>query len=171
MIALSFWSYKSHIFLNQRTSILSCSPCLKKQKIITRQTQTESKTNSIELGLLKPSLANSSPLTPLGFLDTAATIHGDIPSVIYNDTTYTWSQTRRHCLQLVSALSSLGICSGDIVSVIAPNIPAMYELQFSVPFVGAILNNINTRLDARTISIILRHAESKLVDLYGLRLM
>ncbi|KAJ1386982.1 AMP-dependent synthetase/ligase [Sesbania bispinosa] len=112
---------------------------------------------------LKPSPANSSPLTPLGFLDRAATVYGDTPSVVYNDTTYTWSQTRRRCLQLASALSSLGIRRGHVVSVVAPNIPAMYELQFAVPFAGAILNNINTRLDARTISVILRHAESKLV--------
>ncbi|KAL1308329.1 hypothetical protein HN51_050260 [Arachis hypogaea] len=112
---------------------------------------------------LKPSAANSSPLTPLGFLDRAATVYGDIPSVIYDGVTFTWSDTRRRCLQLASALSSLGIRRGDVVSVVAPNIPAMYELHFAVPFAGAILNNINTRLDARTISVILRHAESKLV--------
>ncbi|XP_027331410.1 probable acyl-activating enzyme 5, peroxisomal [Abrus precatorius] len=112
---------------------------------------------------LKPSAANSSPLTPLGFLDRAATVYPDTPSVIYNDTVFTWSQTHRRCLQLASALSSLGIRRGHVVSVVAPNIPAMYELHFAVPFAGAILNNINIRLDARTISVILRHAESTLV--------
>ncbi|KAK7300598.1 hypothetical protein RJT34_11446 [Clitoria ternatea] len=113
--------------------------------------------------LLKPSPANSSPLTPLGFLDRAATVYGDTPSVVYNDTTFTWSQTHRRCIQLASALSSLGIRRGQVVSVIAPNIPAMYELHFAVPFTGAVLNNINTRLDARTISVILRHANSTLI--------
>ncbi|TKY56637.1 Acyl-activating enzyme 5 of peroxisomal [Spatholobus suberectus] len=112
---------------------------------------------------LKPSAANSSPLTPLGFLDRAATVYGDAPSVVYNDTTFTWSQTRRRCLQLASALSSLGVGRGHVVSVVAPNIPAMYELHFAVPFAGAVLNNINTRLDARTVSVILRHASSTLV--------
>ncbi|CAL0307680.1 unnamed protein product [Lupinus luteus] len=112
---------------------------------------------------LKPTPPNSSPLTPLGFLDRAATVYGDTPSIIYNTTTYTWSQTHRRCLQLASALSSLHIRRGHVVSVIAPNIPPMYELHFAVPFTGAILNNINTRLDARTVSVILRHAESKLV--------
>ncbi|KAK7321450.1 hypothetical protein VNO77_32103 [Canavalia gladiata] len=112
---------------------------------------------------LKPSAANSSPLTPLGFLDRAAIVYGDSPSVIYQDTTFTWSQTRRRCLQLASTLSSLGIRRGHVVSVVAPNIPAMYELQFAVPFAGAILNNINTRLDARTVSVILRHSKSTLV--------
>ncbi|KAI4299697.1 hypothetical protein L6164_033131 [Bauhinia variegata] len=112
---------------------------------------------------LKPSTANSPPLTPLGFLDRAATVYGDCNSVIYNNTTYTWSQTHRRCLQLASSLVSVGIRRGHVVSVVAPNVPAMYELHFAVPFAGAILNCINTRLDARTISVILRHGESKLV--------
>lgn len=57
----------------------------------------------------------------------------------------------------------MGIQRGDVISVLSPNLPAMYELHFAVPMSGAILNNINTRLDARTISVILRHSESKLV--------
>lgn len=112
---------------------------------------------------LKPSPANSSPLTPLGFLERAATIYGDCPSVVYNKVTYTWSQTHRRCLQLASSLVSLGIKRGQVVSVVAPNIPAMYELHFAVPMAGAVLNCINTRLDARTISVLLRHCESKLI--------
>ncbi|KAK9283969.1 hypothetical protein L1049_012227 [Liquidambar formosana] len=112
---------------------------------------------------LKPSPANSSPLTPLGFLERAATVYGDYPSVVYNTTTYTWSQTHRRCLQLASSLVSNGIKRGHVVSVVAPNIPAIYELHFAVPMAGAILNTINTRLDARTISVLLRHSESKLV--------
>lgn len=107
--------------------------------------------------------ANSSPLTPLGFLERAATVYSDCPSVVYNTTTYTWADTHRRCLQAASSLVSLGIKRGDVVSVVAPNIPAMYELQFTVPMTGAILNNINTRLDARTVSILLHHSESKLI--------
>lgn len=111
---------------------------------------------------LKPCTANSSPLTPLGFLERAATVYGDCPSIIYNNLIYTWSQTHRRCLQLASSLSSIGITRGHVVSVVAPNIPAMYEAHFAIPFAGAILNNINTRLDARTISVLLQHSESKL---------
>ncbi|KAL3565431.1 hypothetical protein D5086_033477 [Populus alba] len=112
---------------------------------------------------LKPLPPSSCPFTPIGFLERAATVYGDCPSIIYNSTTYTWSQTYRRCLKVASSLSSNGIKPGQVVSVVAPNIPAMYELQFAVPMSGAILNNINTRLDARTISILLRHSESKLV--------
>ncbi|KAL5788208.1 hypothetical protein ACOSP7_005157 [Xanthoceras sorbifolium] len=112
---------------------------------------------------LKPHLANSLPLTPLGLLERSATVFGDCPSIVYNDTTYTWSQTYRRCLQLASSISSDGIARGQVVSVVAPNIPAIYELHFAVPFAGAILNTINTRLDARTISVQLQHGDSKLV--------
>ncbi|CAL1392095.1 unnamed protein product [Linum trigynum] len=112
---------------------------------------------------LKPSPPNSSPLTPLTFLERAATVYGDSPSVIYNSTTYTWSHTHRRCLQLASSISSLSIRRGDVVSVLSPNTPAMYELHFAVPMAGAVLNTVNSRLDARTVSLILRHAESKLL--------
>ncbi|PAN40728.1 hypothetical protein PAHAL_7G336100 [Panicum hallii] len=107
--------------------------------------------------------ANSCPLTPLGFLERAATVFGDCPSVVYHDTVFTWSQTHRRCLRLASALVSLGISSGDIVSVLLPNVPAMYEMHFGVPMSGAVLNTINTRLDAHTVAVLLRHSGSKLV--------
>ncbi|KAL1566709.1 2-methylpropanoate--CoA ligase ccl4 [Salvia divinorum] len=112
---------------------------------------------------LKPSSANSCPLTPLTFLQRAAVVYGDCPSLVYNATTYTWSQTHFRCLRAASAIASFGFGSGAVVSVVAPNIPAMYELQFAVPMAGCVLNNINIRLDARTISLILRHCESKAV--------
>nr|XP_043631278.1 2-methylpropanoate--CoA ligase CCL4-like [Erigeron canadensis] len=113
--------------------------------------------------LRKPNGANSSPLTPLGFLERAAVVYADSPSIVYNDLTYTWSDTYRRCLQLASSISRLAIGKGDVVSVLAPNIPAIYELHFAAPMTGAVINTINTRLDARTVSILLGHSGSKLV--------
>ncbi|CAM8965374.1 unnamed protein product [Rhodiola kirilowii] len=112
---------------------------------------------------LKPSAANMSPFTPLGFLERAAAIYGRCVSVMYNKTNYTWSETHDRCLRIASDLSRIGIRRYDVVSVLAPNVPAMYELHFAVPMTGAILNTINTRLDAKTISILLQHSGSKLV--------
>ncbi|XP_015893525.3 2-methylpropanoate--CoA ligase CCL4 [Ziziphus jujuba] len=112
---------------------------------------------------LKPRLANSAPLTPLGYLERAATVYANCTSIIYNHTTYTWSQTHLRCLRVASSISSFGINRHDVVSVLAPNIPAMYELHFAVPMAGAVLNTLNLRLDHRTISVLLRHSESKLV--------
>nr|GEV33248.1 probable acyl-activating enzyme 6 [Tanacetum cinerariifolium] len=112
---------------------------------------------------LKVTSANSCPLTPLTFLERAATVYNDCTSIIYNETTFTWTQTNRRCLKVASSLVGLGICRGDVVSVLAFNVPAMYELQFAVPMSGAVLNNLNTRLDAQTISVMLRHCESKML--------
>ncbi|KAK4409414.1 putative acyl-activating enzyme 5, peroxisomal [Sesamum angolense] len=112
---------------------------------------------------LKPSPPNSSPLTPLRFLERAATVYADCPSIMYNSTTYTWADTYCRCLKMASSISSLGIRRGDVVSVVAPNIPAMYELHFAIPMAGAVLNTVNLRLDSRTISVIFRHAQTKLV--------
>nr|UPT51117.1 acyl-activating enzyme 6 [Pogostemon cablin] len=112
---------------------------------------------------LKPSLPNSTPLTPLTFLERAAVVYSDCPSLIYNSTTFTWSETYRRCLNLASSLRSLGIRLRDVVSVFVPNVPAMYELHFAIPMAGAVLNTVNLRLDARTISVVLRHAQPKLV--------
>lgn len=107
--------------------------------------------------------ANSAPLTPLTFLDRAAIAYGDSISIVYNRTSFTWSQTHRRCLRLASSLNSLGIGRGHVVSVLSPNTPAMYELHFAVPMSGATLNNLNFRLDPHTLSLLLRHSESKLL--------
>ncbi|XP_010453796.1 PREDICTED: probable acyl-activating enzyme 5, peroxisomal [Camelina sativa] len=113
---------------------------------------------------MKPCAANSPPLTPLGFLERAAIVYGDCTSIVYgSNTVYTWRETSLRCLSVASSLSSLGIGRSDVVSVLSPNTPAMYELQFAVPMSGAILNNINTRLDARTVSVLLTHSGSKLL--------
>jgi len=47
----------------------------------------------------------------------------------------------------------------------APNTPALYEMHFAVPMAGAVLNPINTRLDATSIAAILRHAKPKILFL------
>uniref|UniRef100_A0A1J3JWD9 Putative acyl-activating enzyme 5, peroxisomal n=1 Tax=Noccaea caerulescens TaxID=107243 RepID=A0A1J3JWD9_NOCCA len=119
---------------------------------------------------MKPCAANSPPLTPLGFLERAATVYGDCTSIVYgSNTVYTWRETNLRCLRVASSLSSIGIGRSDVVSVLSPNTPAMYELQFAVSMSGAVLNNINTRLDARTVSVLLRHCGSKLlfVDVFS----
>ncbi|XP_051139047.1 2-methylpropanoate--CoA ligase CCL4-like [Andrographis paniculata] len=112
---------------------------------------------------LKPCPANSCPLTPLSFLERAAVVYADCPSVVHHRRIYTWSETHARCLKVASSLASLRFPAGAVVSVVAPNIPAMYELQFAVPMAGCVLNNINTRLDARTVAVILRHSDCKAV--------
>ncbi|MED6198914.1 hypothetical protein PIB30_071088 [Stylosanthes scabra] len=105
--------------------------------------------------------ANSSALTPINFLKRASACYANHTSVIYEGTRFTWQQTYERCLRLASSLRALNIAKNDVVSVVAPNIPAMYEMHFAVPMAGGVLNTINTRLDAHNIATILNHSEAK----------
>lgn len=105
--------------------------------------------------------ANYTPLTPLGFLERAAFVYGARTSVIYGDVHYTWAQTYERCRRMASALLKHGLSPGDIVSVVAPNVPCIYEAHFGVPMAGMIINAINIRLDARMIAFFLEHSKSK----------
>ncbi len=107
--------------------------------------------------------ANYAPLSPLSFLRKAAAVFPDHPAVVYNDMTRNWAETYARCRRLASALARAGIAHGDTVSVIAWNTPELYEAHFGVPMAGAVLNAVNTRLDARTIAYILDHAETKVL--------
>nr|KYP71572.1 hypothetical protein KK1_010837 [Cajanus cajan] len=116
---------------------------------------------------LTPNPANSTPLTPLTFLERAAVVYGNSNSILYDTVSFAWSQTHQRCLQLASSLSVLGLGRGHVISVLSPNTPPMYELHFAVPMCGAILNNLNLRLDHHTLSVLLRHSESKLVFVHS----
>ncbi|XP_002967798.2 probable acyl-activating enzyme 1, peroxisomal [Selaginella moellendorffii] len=108
--------------------------------------------------------ANHAPLSPLSFLYRSAAVFGDKTSLIHGASSFTWSQTLDRCRRLASAISlRLGVNPGAVVSVVAPNVAAIYEMHFGVPMVGAILNTINFRLDARTIALLLDHAQSRAV--------
>ncbi|CAA7020182.1 unnamed protein product [Microthlaspi erraticum] len=107
--------------------------------------------------------ANNVPLTPLTFLKRASECYPNRTSIIFGQTRFTWPQTYDRCCRLAASLLSLNITKNDVVSVLAPNIPAIYEVHFAVPMAGAVLNPINTRLDANTIATILRHAHPKIL--------
>jgi fatty-acyl-CoA synthase len=111
--------------------------------------------------------ANFTALTPLDFLARAAEVHPRRTAVIHGNLRYDWATAERRCRQLASALAKRGIRRGDTVAVMAPNIPALFEAHFGVPMAGAVLNAINTRLDAATIGFILEHGEAKAVIVDG----
>eukprot|EP00252_Welwitschia_mirabilis_P002828 TRINITY_DN12824_c0_g1_i1.p1 TRINITY_DN12824_c0_g1~~TRINITY_DN12824_c0_g1_i1.p1 ORF type:complete len:104 (+),score=20.92 TRINITY_DN12824_c0_g1_i1:311-622(+) len=95
--------------------------------------------------------ANYVPLTPISFLERAGIVHKEHTSIVYGSVQFTWAETLTRCLKLASALSAFKIEKGDVVAALAPNIPAMYELQFGVPMAGAVLCCLNIRHDAYTI--------------------
>jgi fatty-acyl-CoA synthase len=107
--------------------------------------------------------ANYVPLTPLSFIERAAYVYPDRLAVVHGARRYTWRETYARCRRLASALAKRGIGKGDTVAAMLPNIPAMYEAHFGVPMCGAVLNTLNTRLDAEAIAFMLQHGEAKLL--------
>src|SRR5580693_5353539 len=107
--------------------------------------------------------ANYAPLTPLTFLERAAYVYPDRPSVVHGAERYTWRETYTRCRRLASALARRGIGKNDTVALMAPNTPPMYEAAFGVPMCGAVLNTLNTRLDAQALAFQLRHGAAKVL--------
>ena len=107
--------------------------------------------------------ANHMALTPLDYLERAATAYPDKIAVIHGDLRRTYGDMYRRTRQLASALAARGLGLGDTVSIMAPNTPGMLEAHYGVPMAGCVLNALNTRLDASAIAFILDHGESKLV--------
>ena len=110
---------------------------------------------------LTPNAANFASLTPVSFLPRTAAIHPDRIAVIHGAQRTSYTQFHERALRLASALARRGIRPGDTVSAMLPNVPAMLEAHHGVPMLGAVLNTINTRLDAATIAYILAHGEAK----------
>jgi fatty-acyl-CoA synthase len=117
---------------------------------------------SDETGLDK-SAANYVPLTPLSHLRRAARIYPDHEALVYGNIRTTYRNYHRRISQFASALTAMGLKSGDVVATLLPNIPAQAEAHFSVPATGAVLNTINIRLDADTVAYIFGHGEAKIV--------
>jgi len=107
--------------------------------------------------------ANFQPLTPLSFLARAAEVYPDVTAIVHGARSWNYRQFFARARQLASALSRRGIGRGDTVSVMLANTPAMIEAHYGVPMAGAVLNTINTRLDAAIVAFGLDHAETKVL--------
>lgn len=107
--------------------------------------------------------ANYQPLTPLTFLERAASVFPDHTAIVHGELHRNYREFYARCRQLASALIKKGIKRGDTVSVILPNTPPMLEAHYGVPMAGAVLHSMNTRLDAATIAFQLDHAETKIL--------
>ena len=107
--------------------------------------------------------ANHQPLTPLLFLERAAQTFPDHIAVVHGALRRPYRALRDRAVQLASALAQRGIGRGDTVAALLPNIPEMVECHYGVPMSGAVLNALNTRLDADTIAYILDHGEARAI--------
>ncbi|NBX89165.1 MAG: acyl-CoA synthetase, partial [Betaproteobacteria bacterium] len=106
---------------------------------------------------LEKNQANFTALSPISFLERSAEVFGDLPAVIHGQRRYNWAQTRERSARLAAALKAHGIVRGSTVSAMLPNTPEMVEAHYAVPALNAVLNTLNTRLDAALIAWQLHH--------------
>ena len=107
--------------------------------------------------------ANYAPLSPLTFLERSAFVYPERIAIVHGEQNYKWKQTYERCRRLASALMRRGVGPGDTVATMLPNVPAMYEAHFGVPMTGAVLNTLNTRMDAEAIAFMLQHGEANVL--------
>jgi len=112
---------------------------------------------------LEANHANFVAMSPISFIERAALVYPNKVAVVHGQLRQTWGQTFARTRRLASALHKKGIGLGDTVAVMLPNTPPMVEAHFGVPMCGAILNSLNTRLDAPAIAFMLNHGEAKVV--------
>jgi len=107
--------------------------------------------------------ANFQPLTPLGFLERAASVFPRHTAIVHGRLARTYADFYARARRLASALEKRGIGRGDTVSAMLANTPAMLEAHYGVPMCKAVLNTLNTRLDAAIIAFSLDHAGTKVL--------
>jgi fatty-acyl-CoA synthase len=107
--------------------------------------------------------ANFAALSPVAFVERSAEIFGDLPAVIHGARRYDWSQLRDRSARLAAALRVLGVARGSTVSVMLPNTPEMVEAHYAVPALNAVLNTLNTRLDAPLLAWQMNHCEAQVL--------
>jgi fatty-acyl-CoA synthase len=107
--------------------------------------------------------ANFVALSPVSFVERSAEVFADLPAVVHGARRYTWLQLRERSARLAAALQSMGVARGSTVSVMLPNTPEMVEAHYAVPALNAVLNTLNTRLDAPLLAWQMNHCEASVV--------
>ena len=107
--------------------------------------------------------ANFVALSPVSFVERSAEVFGDLPAVVHGQRRYTWAQTRERSARLAAALLALGVGRGRTVSAMLPNTPEMVEAHYAVPALNAVLNTLNTRLDAPLLAWQMNHCEAQVL--------
>jgi fatty-acyl-CoA synthase len=112
---------------------------------------------------LEPCAANHVALSPSSFVERSAEVFGDLPAVIHGHRRYDWHTLRDRSARLAAALRSLGVARGSTVSTLLPNTPEMVEAHYAVPALNAVINTLNTRLDAPLLAWQMNHCEASVL--------
>ncbi|MFZ4651224.1 MAG: acyl-CoA synthetase [Rubrivivax sp.] len=107
--------------------------------------------------------ANFVALSPVSFVERSAEVYADLPAVVHGARRHTWAQCRERSARLAAGLRALGVGRGDTVSTMLANTPEMVEAHYAVPALNAVLNTLNTRLDAALLAWQMNHCEAKVL--------
>ncbi|HEV2285280.1 MAG TPA: AMP-binding protein, partial [Steroidobacteraceae bacterium] len=106
---------------------------------------------------LERNAANYVPLSPVSFVERTAEVFADLPAVVHGERRYSWGETRERTARLAAALRAHGVARGSTVSAMLTNTPEMIEAHYAVPALDAVLNTLNTRLDAPLLAWQMQH--------------
>ena len=112
---------------------------------------------------LDKNTANFVALSPVSFVERSAEVFANLPAVIHGARRYTWAQVRERSARLAAALRAAGVKRGSTVSVMLSNTPEMVEVHYAVPALNAVLNTLNTRLDAHLLAWQMNHCEASVL--------
>jgi fatty-acyl-CoA synthase len=107
--------------------------------------------------------ANFAALSPVSFVERSAEVFGDLPAVVHGERRYDWRTLRERSARLAAALRALGVARGSTVTTMLPNTPEMVEAHYAIPALNAVINTLNTRLDAPLLAWQMDHCEAAVV--------
>ena len=107
--------------------------------------------------------ANFVAMSPVSFVERSAEVFGDLPAVVHGARRFSWALCRERSARLAAALRHLGVGRGSTVSTMLPNTPEMVEAHYAVPALNAVLNTLNTRLDAPLLAWQMNHCEAQVL--------
>jgi fatty-acyl-CoA synthase len=123
----------------------------------------ETDLSSIYDQYLEKNRANYAALSPVSFVERSAEVFGDLPAVIHGARRYDWRTLRDRSARLAAALRALGVGRGTTVTTMLSNTPEMVEAHYAVPALNAVINALNTRLDAPMLAWQMNHSEAAVV--------
>jgi fatty-acyl-CoA synthase len=107
--------------------------------------------------------ASFEALTPTSFLLRSGRVYADRGAVIDGERRFSYAELLDRCLRLGGALRNMGVAEGGRVAVLAPNTHVLLEAHHGVPFAGAVLVALNTRLTSADLSFIVAHSGAQVL--------
>ncbi|WP_319453148.1 MULTISPECIES: AMP-binding protein [unclassified Mycobacterium] len=99
-----------------------------------------------------------SPLAPTAFLDRAAVVFSTRTAIVDSGESFSYAEFSDRSLRLADALRGLGVGPGDRVASLCVNSHVMLELHNGVPYAGAVLVPMNTRLSVEELAYVVTHS-------------